>query len=339
MLSLSLVIIGLDNTVLNVALPTLQEEFDASTSTLQWMVDSYLLVFAGLLLTLGTLGDRFGRKRALQAGLVIFGGASLAGSTSDSATADRGPGGDGHRRRADHAGDALDHDQRLPARGARQGDRHLVRHGRRSASGSARCSAALLLEWFSWRRCSSSMSRSPSRSLRSVGGSCPKAGTRARPHRRAGAAALHRRARLLVYAIIEAPEPGWLDPRIARLLRPRGARRRVRLLGAAHARPDARLGFFRNPRFCVALGAIGLTFFALFGSIFVLTQYLQFVQGTPRSKPAPLVPLAIGLMIGAGVEPQPRQELGTSAVVAAGLLVVGGLLATILLWTPDMPTG
>jgi MFS family permease len=61
-LSLSLLIIGLDNTILNVALPSLQEHFDASSSTLQWIVDSYLLVFAGLLLTMGTLGDRFGRK-------------------------------------------------------------------------------------------------------------------------------------------------------------------------------------------------------------------------------------------------------------------------------------
>ena len=76
-LSLSLVIIGLDNTILNVALPTLQHEFDASPSKLQWMVDSYLLVFAGLLLVFGTLGDRFGRKRALQAGISIFGLASL----------------------------------------------------------------------------------------------------------------------------------------------------------------------------------------------------------------------------------------------------------------------
>ncbi len=77
-LSLSLLIIGLDNTILNVALPSLQEHFDASSSTLQWMVDSYMLVFACLLLTAGTLGDRFGRKRALQAGLLLFGGASLA---------------------------------------------------------------------------------------------------------------------------------------------------------------------------------------------------------------------------------------------------------------------
>ena len=84
-LSLSLVIIGLDNTILNVALPSLREHFDASNSTLQWIVDSYLLVFAGLLLTMGTLGDRFGRARALQAGLAIFGSASLAVLLVDSA--------------------------------------------------------------------------------------------------------------------------------------------------------------------------------------------------------------------------------------------------------------
>ncbi|MGI9657835.1 MAG: MFS transporter, partial [Gaiellaceae bacterium] len=77
-LGLSLLIIGLDNTILNVALPTLQRDFDASASELQWMVDAYILVFAGLLLTMGALSDRFGRKRALQAGLGIFGAASIA---------------------------------------------------------------------------------------------------------------------------------------------------------------------------------------------------------------------------------------------------------------------
>src|SRR5829696_6908463 len=84
-LSLSLVIIGLDTTILNVALPTMQDEFDASNSKLQWMVDSYLLVFAGLLLVFGTLGDRFGRKLAFQAGVSIFGLASLAALVADSA--------------------------------------------------------------------------------------------------------------------------------------------------------------------------------------------------------------------------------------------------------------
>ncbi|MDH3190068.1 MAG: MFS transporter, partial [Acidimicrobiia bacterium] len=86
-LSLSLVIIGLDNTILNVALPTLVRELGASASELQWMVDSYVLVFAGLLLTMGALGDRFGRKLALYAGLVIFGLASVFAAFADTATA------------------------------------------------------------------------------------------------------------------------------------------------------------------------------------------------------------------------------------------------------------
>src|SRR5437764_8431674 len=83
-LCLSLLVIGLDNTILNVALPTLQKDLDASASQLQWIVDVYMLVFAGVLLTAGSLGDRFGRKRALTFGLAIFGlgslGSALAGS-------------------------------------------------------------------------------------------------------------------------------------------------------------------------------------------------------------------------------------------------------------------
>ena len=72
-LCLSLLVIVLDNTILNVALPTLVRDLGASTSQLQWIVDAYTLVFAGLLLTAGSLGDRFGRKGALTVGLVVFG--------------------------------------------------------------------------------------------------------------------------------------------------------------------------------------------------------------------------------------------------------------------------
>ena len=72
-LSLSLLLVELDSTILNVALPTLQREFDASASALQWLVASYILVFAGLLLFMGALGDRFGRKRALLAGFLCSG--------------------------------------------------------------------------------------------------------------------------------------------------------------------------------------------------------------------------------------------------------------------------
>ncbi|MEE8488856.1 MAG: MFS transporter, partial [Acidimicrobiia bacterium] len=85
-LSLSLVIIGLDNTILNVAIPTLQTELTASASELQWIVASYVLVFAGLLLTMGAIGDRFGRARILSGGLVVFGLASIFAAFTESAT-------------------------------------------------------------------------------------------------------------------------------------------------------------------------------------------------------------------------------------------------------------
>src|SRR5438067_9049262 len=85
-LCLSLLVVGLDNTILNVALPTLVRDLHASTSGLQWMVDAYVLVFAGLLLTTGSLSDRYGRRDALAAGLVVFGTGSLASAFSGSAT-------------------------------------------------------------------------------------------------------------------------------------------------------------------------------------------------------------------------------------------------------------
>src|SRR3954469_18171786 len=79
-LALSLLVITVDGTVVNTALPTLARELDASSSQLQWIVDAYTLVFAGLLLVAGSLGDRFGRQRALSGGLLVFAAGSLAGA-------------------------------------------------------------------------------------------------------------------------------------------------------------------------------------------------------------------------------------------------------------------
>ena len=86
-LSISLLVISLDNTILNVALPTIERDLDASASDLQWIVDSYTLVFAGLLLTMGSVGDRFGRRRALVACLFVFGAGSLLSAFAPSADA------------------------------------------------------------------------------------------------------------------------------------------------------------------------------------------------------------------------------------------------------------
>ena len=87
MLCTSLMIVIIGNTALNVAIPTLSRDLDASTSQLQWMVDAYCLVFAGFLFTGGALGDRYGRKGALQIGLLIFLSGSLLAALVDASWA------------------------------------------------------------------------------------------------------------------------------------------------------------------------------------------------------------------------------------------------------------
>src|SRR5215212_1485581 len=84
-LCFSLLVIVLDNTILNVAIPTIVRDLDATNSQLQWMVDAYSLVFAGLLFTGGALGDRFGRKGLLYIGLLVFGLGSALASAAGSA--------------------------------------------------------------------------------------------------------------------------------------------------------------------------------------------------------------------------------------------------------------
>ncbi len=114
-LCVALMIIVMDNTILNVAIPSLVDDLGATNSQLQWVVDSYTLVFAGLLLTAGSLGDRFGRKRALRAGILIFGFGSVLSALAGSPTnliVTRGLMGVGGA--LDHAVDAVDPHQRLP---------------------------------------------------------------------------------------------------------------------------------------------------------------------------------------------------------------------------------
>lgn len=85
-MSVGTLIIFLDNTVVNTALPAISVDLEASTSTLQWVIDSYVLILAGLLLLGGSIGDRFGRKRWMTVGLVIFGAGAVAGALAGSAT-------------------------------------------------------------------------------------------------------------------------------------------------------------------------------------------------------------------------------------------------------------
>ena len=135
-LCLSLLIVFVGNSSLNVAIPTMARELDATESQLQWVVAAYSLVFAGLLLTSGAFGDRFGRKGILQVGLVIFMVACVAADAfGRDVAAHRLSGPDGRRRGADHAVDAVDPRQRVPARTSA---RRRSRHGPRSPARPAR---------------------------------------------------------------------------------------------------------------------------------------------------------------------------------------------------------
>src|SRR5262249_22155335 len=143
----------------------------------------------------------------------------------------------------------------------------------------------------------------------------------------------------LVYAIIEAPEKGWTD----RVILPCFAISAV--LAAAFVRwelrtpsPMLNLDFFRNPRFSVASGGIGLASFALFGAIFGMTQFLQAAHGyTALQAGAAMTPLALGLVMGAGGSTKIASRPGTTPVVTAGMTGMGLLLSTSLLWAADMP--
>jgi EmrB/QacA subfamily drug resistance transporter len=336
-LSLSLFIIGLDNTILNVALPTLQDEFHASASKLQWMVDSYLLVFAGLLLVFGVLGDRFGRKRALQAGVSIFGLASLGALVADS----------GDQVIAVRAAMGVGAALIMPATlsiianvftGKERGKAIAIWAALAAVGiGLGPLTGGLLLQWFDWS--SVFMVNVPFAvaalllGIRYVPESRdPRPGSFDLP----GAALSTAGFSLLVYAIIEAPGQGWASGLILGLLSAS-----VVLIGAflwwerRIDEPMLDLGFFRNASFSVGTAAVSVAFFGLLGGIFALTQYLQFVHGYSAIEAGAIMsPIALGLMMGAGSSSKAAARLGVSRVVAVGLSGLATMLALTMLWQP-----
>jgi len=325
-LSLSLVIIGLDNTILNVAIPTVQRELAATASELQWMVDSYVLVFAGLLLTMGAIGDRFGRSKALVAGLVTFGIASAAASFTDSATSLI------LARAAMGIGGALI----MPATLSILTD-VFPREERAKAIGIWAAVAGLgiglgpvvggvLLENFWWG--SVFLINVPIVAAALVAGYYLVPSSRdpeATPLDLRGAATSMVAISALVFGIIEGPTEGWTSAAVL------AAATLTIVFGAAFLRIERRtehpmlnLSYFSNPRFSAGAAAISVAFFSLFGLVFVLTQYLQFVQGyTALEAGVRTAPVALGLMIGAALSPRVAARIGTAKVVSTGL----GILA------------
>jgi EmrB/QacA subfamily drug resistance transporter len=329
-LSLSLLVISLDNTILNVGLPTIDRDLHATASQLQWIVDAYMLVFAGLLLTAGSLGDRLGRRKALFTGLAVFGLGSLASAMSGSAgmlIASRALMGVGAAAVMPSTLSILTNVFPSGERGKAIGIWAAVA-GLGIAIGPV--AGGWLIEHASWHwiflvnlpfvvaaLAAGSVlvpeSKDPDASpLDPIGAGLSMAGLTS-----------------LLWAIIEAPSRGWTDGLIL------GAfGMAVVLLSmfvvwerrSDHPMLDVKL--FRNPRFSAASVSITLVFFSLMGMIFFLTQYLQYVlQYDPLEAGIRIAAVAIGMILGGPLSARLTEKLGTKVMVATGLtLVAGGLM-------------
>ncbi len=324
-LCMSLLVIGIDNTILNVALPTLSEQLGASSSQLQWIVDSYVIVFAGLLLTAGALGDRFGRKKALTAGLVVFGLGSVLAAFSGSADhliATRALMGAAAAFIMPSTLSILtnvftDVQERAKAIGVWAGV---------SALGIAigPLAGGWLLEHFSWG--SVFLVNIPFVAAALVAGHflVPESADPQAPRLDLVGAALSIGGLVtFLWGIIEAPSKGWTSPEVLVAFAIGVAVLGVFVtweLRSDHPMLDVR--FFRNPRFSAASAAITLAFFAMFGAMFVLTQYLQAVLGfTALQAGLRLVPISLVLMVVAPTANIWVRKFGSKYVVAAGLVV------------------
>ena len=340
-LCLSLLLVVVDNTIVNVALPTLNRDLGADTTDLQWIVDAYTLVFAALLLTMGHLGDRFGRRRALQVGLVLF--ALTSGLAALSTTSGQLIG----ARALMGIGAALifpatlailvnvftDAKERAAAIGIWTG---MV--GVAVAIGPV--VGGFLLEHFAWG--SIFVVNIPVVVIALVLGAVllpesrdPKVGSMDYIGLVLSAGGVG----LIVWAIIEAPQRGWLSTGIAAALVGGAALLMVfvvverRLL---HPMLDVRL--FKNARFSAASLSITTAFFALFGFIFLITQFLQFVQGySPLQAGLRTLPFAVatGVMSPLGIVLMHR--FGSKVIVTLGLVVMAAgfvIAATISVDSP-----
>ena len=329
-IGISLLVISLDNTILNVALPSISTDLGATASDLQWIVDAYVLVFAALLLTMGAVGDRIGRKRALQFGLVMFGIGSLWAALATStemliaARAFLGIGG------------ATIMPATLSIISATFPD-----HERSQAIaiwaaifglgvGVGPVVGGLLLEQFEWNAVF--YVNLPVVVVALAGGAyfladskdehAPKPDIPGVLHSIPGLFAL-------VYGIIEAVQGEWTDPTVLLAF---GAA--IVLLAAftwwESRSPNAMLPlhFFKNMSFTGANLAMTFIMFSLFGSIFFLSQYLQTVQGyTPLEAGIRMVPLAATLAVVSALSARVSERLGTKRTVALGIMISGaGLL-------------
>jgi EmrB/QacA subfamily drug resistance transporter len=332
-LCMSLFVIVADTTIVNVALPTLIRKLHASDTQLEWIVDAYNLVFAALLLAAGSLSDRFGRRGALAIGLGVFGAASIAAALVSSPSqliAARAVMGAGAAFIFPATLGIIANVFRDPRERARAIGIWTAVSG--AAVGLGPLTGGLLLAHFSWG--SVFLINVPVVVVALIAGQLwvPTSRDPAAPRLDLRGLALSiAGVGTLVYTLIEAPDHGWLAPQTVI-----GFAAAAVLLTAfilwelRSALPMLDVRLFQNPRFSAASASVTIAFFALFGFIFLVTQYFQFVlHYSPLEAGARLAPFAIataaasvaGARIAAGAGPR---------------LIVGGGLASMAVgfaWT------
>jgi EmrB/QacA subfamily drug resistance transporter len=333
-LCLSLLVLVIDNTVLNVAIPSLIRDLHASSSDIQWMIDAYILVFAGLLLFAGSLSDRYGRRRSLVIGLIIFGVASLGASFTTSpgrliaARAVMGIGGAFLMPGTlSILTNVFDDKERKKAIAIWSSVLTLGAVGGPTLGG-------LLLQHFWWG--SVFLVNVPVAVLGVIAAVLiiPESTGPARRADLPGALLSMVGMTALVWAVISTARDGWASPQTLGGY----ALAVVALVGFAlwerrSPEPMLPLALFRNRNFSGASLSIVLLSFAAGGVLLALTQYLQFVlEFSPLRAGLSLAPLLIASIAFNGIGVVVDKKLGARVAVAIGLLLLGvgfGLLASI----------
>ena len=345
-LVLALLVTSIDHTIINVALPRLVGDLGASAADLQWVVASYTVVFAGLLLTAGSLGDRFGRRRGLLVGLTTFLAGSIAAASATSTTmliAARGVMGVGGALIMPTTLSILVNAFGDPRERAKAIAVWTAASGAGIALGPIVGGA--LMRSFSW---SSVFWINVPLLVAAIVGALHVVPDSRDPHATrldpVGALLSVAAGGSLVYAVIQAPDHGWLSATTITTLAIGAVSGLVFAAWEAHREdPMLDLRLFRHRGFSVASVALAILFFAMAGAVFLQAQYLQFILDySPLAAGVALVPAAIGILIGTGAGAHLAATVGGRVAVATGTLLSAAGLATQALFidgTSYAPTG
>jgi EmrB/QacA subfamily drug resistance transporter len=323
---LALLIVGIDGTIVNVALPSFVRELGTTSTQLQWIEDGYTMVFAGFLLIAGNTGDRLGRKPCLIAGLLVFGAGSFACSQVHSPNAlilMRGVQGFG----AAFIMPATLSILTSVFTDAAERGRAIAIWAGVSGLGVAigPLAGGFLLQHFWWGSVFLVNVPVVALAVLATVAMVPNSAEAGSPPLDMVGTVLWTTGLVaLLYGIIQGPADGWGDPPIIGAF----VAAAVLLTGFVLwerrvAAPILDISFFANPRFTAASVAVTLVFFAMFGSLFFVSQFLQFVLGySPLKSGAALLPVAGVLMVAAPASAKLVARFGSKAVVAGGLVLV-----------------